>query len=89
MNELTKSQVMSKLALYYYDQCPFCQRVLRYMDDNNIEIPMKNVLEQPEFREELIGIGGRSSVPCLVIDGEALYESRDIVRWLEENWSAQ
>ena len=59
------------------------------MDDNNIEAQMKNVLEQPEFRDELIGIGGRQTVPCLVVDGEALYESRDIIQWFENNWSVQ
>lgn len=24
-------------------------------------------------------------VPCLFIDGEPLYESMDIIKWLEEN----
>ena len=36
-------------------------------------------------REALIEIGGKGQVPCLIIDGKALYESADIVRWLEEN----
>jgi len=44
-----------------------------------------NVQESSESREELISIGGQSQIPCLVIDGKALYESDDIIEWLKEN----
>ena len=35
--------------------------------------------------KELIQVGGKQQVPCLFIDGKPLYESLDIIRWLEEN----
>ena len=51
----------------------------------NLEIPMRDLNVDAGAREALIEIGGKGQVPCLIIDGKALYESADIVRWLEEN----
>ena len=73
------------LTLYIMQSCPFCGRVLRYMNDNNIEVPIKDINESPENRQELKEIGGKTQVPCLVIDGKALYESNDIIQWMENN----
>jgi len=42
---------------------------------------MKNVAGNAQVREELIRIGGKAQVPCLVIDGKALYESEEIIKW--------
>lgn len=56
------------------------------MGQAGISVPMKDTHEHPAFREELIKIGGKSQVPCLVIDGKALYESNDIIEWLSKNW---
>ena len=28
---------MSELTLYYFSSCPFCQKVLHYLKENNIE----------------------------------------------------
>ena len=50
-----------------------------------ITIPMKNTWDKSN-REELITIGGMSQVPCLVIDGKAMYESDDIIAWLGKNY---
>ncbi len=77
---------MPELTLYYYDSCPFCRRVLHYLEQNEIKIPLKNLLTSIDIRQELVKIGGKSQVPCLVIDGKALYESNDIIQWFEENW---
>ena len=33
----------------------------------------------------LIEHGGKEQVPCLFIDGKPLYESLDIIAWLEEH----
>lgn len=74
----------SKLELYYYDSCPFCYRVLTYLDSTDIKITLKNTLENPTYREELLETGGKTQVPCLVIDGAPLYESEDIINWLEK-----
>ena len=77
---------MAKLTLYYFDGCPFCDTVKDFMAENNIILPMKDIQKEPRAREELIRIGGKPQVPCLAIDGKALYESLDIIEWLGRNW---
>ena len=77
---------MSNLTLYYRPFCPFCRKVLDFMEQNKIEVPLKNVSEGTEVRDELFSIGGKSQVPCLLIDGKALYESDAIIDWLGKNY---
>lgn len=71
-----------ELALYYYDSCPYCEKVLRFMHEHNLRIPLKNTLKVPAHRQELIEAGGKSQVPCLFINGNPMYESDDIIKWL-------
>ena len=74
------------LTLYKFDDCPFCFKVMKYLEERGIKIPMKDIKKHPEFREELIQLGGKSQAPCLMINGKALYESDDIIDWFEINW---
>ncbi len=75
-----------KLKLYYYDQCPFCQVVLRKIQQLGINsIEYRNTLENPQYRQEHSQKTGRSTVPCLYIDEEPMFESSDINVWLEKN----
>ena len=76
---------MSKLTLYFSPSCGYCAKVLRFIEENDIKLSLANVVESSQTCEELISIGGKSQVPCLVIDGKALYESDDIIEWLKEN----
>jgi glutathione S-transferase len=46
---------------------------------------MRDIHSEPGSRDDLLRIGGKGQVPCLVIDGKPLYESGDIVRWLKTN----
>lgn len=75
------------LELYYYEQCPFCARVLAKIDQLGLRdsIIFKNTLENPEYRAKHVETTGRGTVPCLYIDGVPLFESADIMRWLEQN----
>lgn len=75
------------LVLYYRPTCPFCVRVLKRMKDLGIEgaITLKNISDDEEAETTLISVGGKRQVPCLLIDGEPLYESGDIVAWLDAN----
>ena len=81
-----------KLALYYYETCPFCTRVLRTIERLRLKIEMRNIREVPAYREQLIQGGGSPAVPCLLIqydDGSMkwLYESDDIMNYLEERFA--
>lgn len=72
-----------KLILYHMPFCPYCVRVFRYLEKKGIAISMKNIQENAGYRQELIQIGGKGQVPCLLIDGKPLYESLDIIAWFE------
>lgn len=71
------------MVLYYKPTCPFCHKVLAFMEEEDIAMPMRDVLE-PGVKDELIRIGGKGQVPCLVVDGKPLYESDDIIRFLAD-----
>lgn len=73
--------------LYYKKNCPYCVKVLRFMEDNAITLDLRNTLE-PGNQDDLIRIGGKKQVPCLVINGRALYESDDIISYLREKTPA-
>ncbi len=73
-----------KLELYYRPGCPFCRKVLHFIDSNKIQdVKHKDIVANPAFATELINAGGKSQVPCLFIDGEPLYESDDIIERLK------
>lgn len=69
------------MTLYYKPTCPFCVKVTNFMDENGIEMEMKNTLEA-QNADELVAINGRTQVPCLVIDGKPMLESNDIIAYL-------
>jgi glutaredoxin len=79
---------MESYTLYQFPSCPFCQRVLRFLRDNRIELPMRDVLTDDAAHAELVAGGGSSQVPCLRIERSDgvhwLYESLDIIDYLRE-----
>lgn len=74
------------VTLYHFQSCPYCARVRDYLSKEKITIPLKDTQANPAYKEELLKIGGKTQVPCLVIDGKALYESMDIIEWFKKNW---
>lgn len=69
--------------LYYKKSCPYCVRVLRFLESNGITLDLRDTM-QPGNQNDLIRIGGKKQVPCLVINGRALYESEDIISYLRD-----
>ena len=76
---------MKDLKFYYMDACPFCKKVVQYMERNDIRVEMVDINADPKNRQELIELGGKEQVPMLLIDGKPLYESSDIIKWLKES----
>ncbi len=78
---------MKKLELYYFDECPYCQLVLRTIADLGLKdkVVLKNIRKETANREKLMKDTGRSTVPCLYIEGVPMFESKDIARWLTDN----
>lgn len=77
---------MGELELYYLKNCPFCIKVLDYLEKENIDIDLIELNEVDEARKFLKENGGKVQVPCLFINEEPLYESEDIIEWLENNF---
>ena len=74
-------------VLYQYRSCPFCARVRRYLNGRGIELPERDILQDPAAFRELLAGGGRSTVPCLRIESPTgtrwMYESADIINYLD------
>lgn len=70
------------LKLFYLPTCPHSVRVLKYLDQIHKTVPMVNLYQNPKGKEELKRVGGLMQVPCLVIDGVAMYDDSQIIDWL-------
>ena len=74
-------------VLYYMTTCPYCQEVLRFMDEHDITMETRDI-HVGNNRADLVNIGGKAQVPCLVINGKPMYESDDIVAYLKQKLGA-
>jgi glutathione S-transferase len=77
-----------KLSLYYYPTCWACRRVLRALDSLGMDVELRQIRENPDYRDELIAARGRKRVPVLRVDHadgrtEWIPESRVIVQLLQ------
>ena len=71
--------------LYYKKSCPYCQKVLRFMEANHLTMDTRDTT-QPGSQNDLIRIGGKKQVPCLIVNGKPLYESDDIIAYLRDSF---
>lgn len=74
-----------KLELFKYNSCPFCQRVMMAVQKLGIDVEMHDIMQNPEDLKFHVEKTGRRTVPCLYINGEPMFESGDIISYLEEN----
>lgn len=73
------------LTLYYKPTCAFCRRVTAVIDRLELEVEMKDVTN-PDIKAELETIGGKSQTPFLVDNDVTMYESDEIVNYLQTNY---
>lgn len=73
------------LVLYYASYCPYSQKVLDYLREIHKTVPMKNVENNQHYKDELLKQGGILQVPCLIVDGQAIYNSGSIINWLSSH----
>ncbi len=80
------------MALYQFRLCPFCIKVRRALRRLNLNIELRDAMNDPEHRAALLAGGGEIKVPCLAIteNGKTrwMYESADIIAWLEREFGA-
>jgi len=73
------------LELYFFESCPYCQRVLKAIDELNIKVAYLDIYENTNHMQKLMYITGRKTVPCLFIDGQPMHESLEIIQWLKDH----
>lgn len=76
------------LSLYHKPSCGYCAQVRLAAERLGIALELRDVREEPRWREELVAARGRARVPVLRIDhadGSTrwLPESLEIIRYLK------
>lgn len=76
------------LILYDKPTCSYCQKVVKFAEENNIEFDLRDIVTDPQNAEDLIALGGKRQVPYLVDEEKniEMYESDDIVNYLQHNY---
>ena len=72
------------LNLYVLESCPYCIKVMKFLDDKNVDYKKINI-EDKKSEENLIKLGGKRQVPFLVDSDRniQMYESNDIIEYLK------
>ena len=73
----------ASLVLYQYQACPFCVKVRRAMVRKGLTSETRDVKRNDGAREELLAGGGDLKVPCLRVEEQWIYESDEIMGYLE------
>lgn len=80
------------IEIYLAERCPFCVKVRVYMEQKGIPYVLKPVVlgsASSSLKEELKRLGGKTQVPYLVDPerGVKMYESDDIIAYVEEHYA--
>ena len=72
------------LDLYILESCPYCKKVMSFLDENGIKYNKIDIRNKTS-EEALIQIGGKRQVPFLIDKDRniQMYESNDIVEYLK------
>ncbi len=78
------------IKIYQTTSCPFCMMVVREARNMGLtegqDYELINAARGTPGREELLSIGGRNQVPFLTDGDTAMYESRDIISYLQHKF---
>lgn len=76
------------LDLYYSETCPYCRKVLSYLDENCIEFNRKDITDSKNYNK-LISLGGMAQVPFLIDEdeGKSMYESDVIIDYIRNKYN--
>ena len=75
------------INLYYLSTCPYCKKVIDFLDSSNIEYRLLDINEQENFNK-LMKIGKKRQVPFIIDTntGNVMYESADIIDYLSKEY---
>jgi glutaredoxin len=72
------------LLLYKMEGCPYCEKVLNYLEEKNLQFRSLDISD-PVNLDELLHLGEKEQVPFLV-DTEhnaKIYESEEIIQYVD------
>jgi glutaredoxin len=70
------------IDLFISEACPYCQKVMKYFEENNIEYNKIDTADEDNVLR-LMTLGGKDQVPFLVDGDVKMYESSDIIEYLK------
>jgi glutaredoxin 2 len=73
------------ITLYIKSPCQYSARAIAAFDTFNVPFTEKNIAD-PVYEAELLEIGGRHKVPFMIDGDTHLYESEDIVAYIEKKY---
>lgn len=75
------------INLYYLTTCPYCKRVIDFLNEKNLEYKLLDINEEENFNK-LLKIGKKRQVPFIVDTntGIVMYESADIIKYLTKEY---
>lgn len=73
------------LDLYVSQYCPYCKKVMNYLQENDVEFNMLDVADSVNFNN-LVKLGGKDQVPFLndTENDVLMYESDDIIDYISK-----
>jgi glutathione S-transferase len=76
------------VTLYRLQGCPFCERVVRSLQDNGVEYESRFVEARHSRRDAVKRVSGSRTVPAIVDEhtGVTMSESADIVEYVEATY---
>ena len=77
-----------QITLYRLQACPFCERVVRVLDDLDLDYESRIVEPMHSERNVVKRVSGKRSVPAIVDEntGVTMSESANIVEYLEHTY---
>ena len=73
------------IEIYYSENCSYCKKVIKFLNDNDIKFIAKDV-SIPENYDKLMELGKISQVPFMSDPDNniVMYESEDIIAYAEK-----
>jgi glutathione S-transferase len=78
------------ITLYRLQACPFCERVVRTLDEYDLEYHSRFVEPMHSERNAVKRLTGKRTVPAIVDEntGVTMSESANIVEYIEKTYGA-
>ena len=78
----------SKIILYQFKSCPYCEKVRQYLKKKNLEFEKIEVPRDREsqVRKDLLKKSGVPTVPVIKFGKKYIGDSSEIIKFVDENF---